>query len=128
MRRKSLLTSIDWPTIIFYLALVAMGWFSIYAAEYDGIRTRVFDLTSNHGKQMTWILVSLAFAFVALILDSKFYTTFAYVIYLALMLLLLAVLGFGTEIKGNKSWIQFGSFSIQPAEFAKLAVNFSGMC
>jgi len=39
------------------------------------------------------------------------------------MLLLLAVLGFGTEVKGNKSWIQFGSFSIQPAEFAKIAVS-----
>jgi len=122
MRRKSLLANVDWLSIFIYLLLVAMGWFSIYAAEYEGVRTRVFDMTSNHGKQMTWILVSLAFAFVALIIDSKFYTTFAYVIYFFIMLLLLAVLGFGTEIKGNKSWIQFGSFSIQPAEFAKVAV------
>ena len=123
MRRKSLLTNIDWPIVILYMLLVAMGWFSIYAAEYEGIRTTVFDMTSNHGKQMAWILVSLGVAFIALIIDSKFYTTFSYVIYLILMLLLVAVLLFGSEIKGNKSWIQFGSFSIQPAEFAKLAVN-----
>lgn len=122
MRRKSLLASVDWLSIFIYLLLVAMGWFSIYAAEYEGVRTKAFDMTSNHGKQMTWILVSLAFAFVALIIDSKFYTTFAYVIYFFIMLLLLGVLGFGTEVKGNKSWIQFGGFSIQPAEFAKLAV------
>ncbi|MDZ4846050.1 MAG: rod shape-determining protein RodA [Chitinophagales bacterium] len=123
MRRKSLLTSVDWLTIFIYLLLVAMGWASIYAAEYDGVRTKVFDTTSNHGKQMIWMLVSLGVGFVVLIIDSKFYTTFAYVIYFSIMLLLLGVLGFGTEVKGNKSWIQFGSISIQPAEFAKFAVN-----
>jgi len=123
MRRKSLLASVDWLLIILYLLLVAMGWFSIYAAEYDGIRTKAFDMTSNHGKQMMWILVSLGIAFFTLIIDSKFYTTFSYAIYFFVMLTLLAVLGFGTEIKGNKSWIQFGSMSLQPAEFAKLAVN-----
>lgn len=123
MRRKSLLASVDWLTIIIYLLLATMGWFSIYAAEYDGVRTKVFDMVSNHGKQIAWMLVSLGVAMVVLIIDSKFYTTFAYVIYFFIMLLLVAVLGFGTEVKGNKSWIQFGSFSIQPAEFAKFAVN-----
>ncbi|HXH18928.1 MAG TPA: rod shape-determining protein RodA [Chitinophagales bacterium] len=123
MRRKSLLSGIDWLTILIYLLLVAMGWFSIYAAEYDGVRTRVFDLTSNHGKQMMWILVSLTVSFILLIIDSKFYPTFSYVIYFLVMLTLAAVLGFGTEVKGNKSWLQFGSISVQPAEFAKFAVN-----
>ncbi len=123
MRRKSLLSSIDWLTVILYLLLVAMGWGSIYAAEYDGVRTQMLDTTSNHGKQMMWILVSLGIAFIVLIVDSKFYTTFSHVIYFFVMLSLVAVLGFGTEVKGNQSWIQFGSFSIQPSEFAKFAVN-----
>lgn len=124
MRRKSLLTNADWVTILIYLALVTMGWFSIYAAEYEGVRTEVFDMKSNHGKQMMWMLVSLGVGFVVMIIDSKFYTTFAYVIYFVIMVLLAAVLVFGTEIKGNKSWIQLGGgFNIQPAEFAKFAVN-----
>ncbi len=39
------------------------------------------------------------------------------------ILLLLAVLGpFGTRVNGTKGWIRIASFSIQPAEFAKLAV------
>lgn len=117
------MSSVDWLTVIMYLLLVVMGWLSIYAAEYDGIRTRAFDMTSSHGKQMVWILVSLGFAFIALIIDSKFYTTFSHVIYFLIMLSLVAVLGFGTEIKGNKSWIQLGGFSMQPAEFAKVAAS-----
>jgi rod shape determining protein RodA len=38
-------------------------------------------------------------------------------------LLLVGVLIFGATIKGSKSWIRMGSFSLQPAEFAKFAVS-----
>ena len=37
------------------------------------------------------------------------------------MFSLVAVLLLGKEIAGSKSWFQFGSFAIQPAEFAKFA-------
>lgn len=124
MRRKSLWSSIDWTTILLYFLLVTMGWFSIYAAEYDGVKTKVFDLTSNHGKQIMWIFLSLGIAGIAVIIDTKFYTTFSYVIYFVVMITLVAVLIFGTSIKGNKGWFTLpGGFSIQPAEFAKFATN-----
>ncbi len=39
------------------------------------------------------------------------------------VLILLAVLGpFGTTVNGTRGWIRFGGISVQPAEFAKLAV------
>jgi rod shape determining protein RodA len=39
------------------------------------------------------------------------------------IVVLLAVLGpFGTTVNGTRGWIRMGAFSIQPAEFAKLAV------
>tara|TARA_B110000495_G_C22973040_1_gene571268 strand:- start:268 stop:1449 length:1182 start_codon:yes stop_codon:yes gene_type:complete len=39
------------------------------------------------------------------------------------MLLLVAVLVFGVEIKGSKSWFKFGSIAFQPAELAKFATT-----
>ena len=123
MRRKSLLSGIDWFTLTLYLLLIAMGWFSIYAAGFDGVHKAALDLSVNHGKQLMWIGVSLLIAMVVLIIDSKFYTTFSYPIYSAILILLLMVLVFGSTIKGSKSWITIGSFSIQPAEFAKFAAN-----
>ena len=36
------------------------------------------------------------------------------------MLLLILVLLFGTEINGARSWFEFGNFSLQPSEFAKV--------
>ena len=39
---------------------------------------------------------------------------------LVIMVMLVYVLGFGTAVNGSKRWIYIGSFSIQPAEFAKI--------
>lgn len=38
-----------------------------------------------------------------------------------MMLLLVSVLIFGKEINGATSWFEFGSFRVQPSEFAKIA-------
>ena len=39
---------------------------------------------------------------------------------LVIMAMLVYVLGFGTAVNGAKRWIYIGSFSVQPAEFAKI--------
>jgi rod shape determining protein RodA len=53
------------------------------------------------------------------IVDSRFYFFFAWIVYGILMLLLVSVLIFGKEINGARSWFEFGPFSLQPSEFAK---------
>jgi rod shape determining protein RodA len=122
MRNRGIFSNIDWLTVGLYLALVIIGWLSIYAATFNEELPDIFNLKINSGKQMLWIGVSLTIAVIILIIDSKFYTTFAYFIYGLVMLLLIGVLIFGSTIKGSKSWITFGSYSLQPAEFAKFAV------
>lgn len=102
-----------------YLSLLFIGWISVYAATFDGEPFKMFNLQSNYGRQFFFIQVSLLIGIIILIIDSKFFTTFALPIYLITILLLIGVLLFGDTIKGSKSWIKIGSFSIQPAEFAK---------
>lgn len=122
MRRgSSIWISLDWWTVALYAILVTQGWFTIYAANFDGLHTDFLDLTREHGKQILWISVSLVLGILILITDSKFYTTFAYFIYGLVILLLIAVLLFGTEIKGSRSWFTIAGFSLQPSEFAKFA-------
>lgn len=122
-RNKNIFANLDWVTLGLYLALVVIGWFSIYAATYDEEQTQLFNLSTSHGKQLFFIGLSLFIGVVILIFDSKFFTTFAYPIYGLVLLLLVGVLIFGATIKGSKSWIRLGSFSLQPAEFAKFAVS-----
>lgn len=119
--RKNIFNNIDWPLTGLYLLLVVLGWLNIYAAVYNQDYNSIFDITQSYGKQLIWIVSSLFLALLILLTDSRFFSTFAYLIYGFMIVLLLVVLAIGTEISGSKSWFQIGGFSIQPAEFAKFA-------
>jgi rod shape determining protein RodA len=122
MRREiNIINNIDWITIFLYIILVIMGWLNIYAAVYSEEHKSIFDLHQRYGAQAIWILAAFIIAIIAVVTDTKFYTFFAYFFYGVSLLLLIAVLVLGKEINGAKSWINFGLFSIQPSEFAKLA-------
>ena len=122
-RSNNLLANIDWVSILLYLLLVFIGWLNIYAAVYDENHSSIFDISQKYGKQLVWIGAALVLAFLVLLTDSKFFTTFSMVIYGIMIFLLIAVLFLGTETKGARSWFEIGDFRIQPAEFAKFATN-----
>jgi rod shape determining protein RodA len=98
-----------------------MGWVNIYAAVYNEEHQSIFDISQRYGKQLLWIAAAVFMIFIILIIDAKFFSTFAYVIYGISLVLLIAVLLFGREVGGSRSWFQIGSFGVQPAEFAKVA-------
>lgn len=122
-RSNNLLANIDWISILLYMLLVLIGWLNIYAAVYDENHSSIFDISQKYGKQLIWIGAAFVLAFLVLLTDSKFFTTFSMVIYGIMIFLLIAVLFFGTETKGARSWFEVGDFRIQPAEFAKFATN-----
>ena len=121
--KDAVLQNIDWILVSLYLILVIMGWFNIYAAVYNEEYKSLFDTSQSYGMQLVWIGTSLIIAFVILVIDGEFFPKFAWVLYAAFVLLLIVVIFAGKEVKGSKSWIELGSFRIQPAEFAKFATN-----
>ncbi|MFG3301328.1 FtsW/RodA/SpoVE family cell cycle protein [Micromonospora sp. A3M-1-15] len=79
------------------------------------------------GRQLAWTLgaVVLAAALLAIMRDHRSLSRYAYTLGLAGIVLVMipAVLpGRFSEINGAKLWIRLGGFSIQPGEFAKLAL------
>lgn len=121
--RSNIFSNIDWQITVLYLVLVLMGWLNIYAAVYNEDYSNIFDITQSYGKQLIWIMSSLFLALLILLTDARFFSTFAYLIYGFMIVLLLIVLAVGTEISGSKSWFQIAGFGLQPAEFAKFATN-----
>lgn len=117
----NLISRLDGVLILLYLALISMGWFNIYAADYGEVRTFSLEFKQTYEKQLLWIVVSIFFAASLVIIDSKFYTSFSYVIYGIVIIALVSVLFFGQEVAGSKSWFVIGSFKLQPSEFAKFA-------
>jgi rod shape determining protein RodA len=112
---------IDWTTVWIYISLVLIGIANIYAAVYNVDNpTPIFSLDSNAGKQILFTLVALVLIMVILFVDFKVYDSFAYIFYGAWILLLIATIFIGANIKGSHSWIRLGGgFNLQPAEFAK---------
>ncbi|NLN94998.1 MAG: rod shape-determining protein RodA [Bacteroidales bacterium] len=119
--RDSLFAGIDKITVLIYLALVLIGWISIYAAVYQEDHSSIFDISQNYGKQLIWIAIALFLAVIVVLVDIRFFPAFSYLIYIVVILLLIAVLFKGTVVAGSKSWFQIGGFALQPAELAKYA-------
>ena len=112
----------DVRLICYYLALVIIGWITIYSTCYipDG-STPIFDFGQPYSKQMLWIGTSIVLAIVILLIDSGIIQHYAYFFYLFCLFLMILVIFIGAEINGAKSWIKIGSFSLQPTEFMKAA-------
>ena len=111
----------DWMTIGLYIALVVAGWVNIYAACYNESHAFVFDMASQHGKQLIWIGVAAIMAFVILYIEPRVFSDTAYIIYAFAIGLLLITLVLARTVNGGRSWIDFGQFKFQPSEFAKFA-------
>ena len=90
-KSTSILSSLDWWTIAIYIALLAFGWLSVCGASYTYGSTEILSLSSRSGMQIVWIGTSICLGFVLLMMDDRFYDTFAYVIYGLLLLLLFAI-------------------------------------
>lgn len=121
---SAMLGRIDWMTFCLFLGLAVIGWMMIFSVGYEEFRQMEAGsfLSTSAGKQAVWLGGSaLVFAFIML-LDYKFWQTFAYPIYIFSIVLLVLVLFFGTHINGATAWFTFGGVSFQPSELAKFGV------
>lgn len=119
--QRSPFFNVDWIVILTFLALCIIGWFNIHAAVYNPEKPSIFNLDTNYGKQLIFIISALILGMVILLMDSKFFNTFAPVFYGVTLLLLILVLIVGRNVGGNQAWIPIGSFRLQPSEFAKFS-------
>ena len=114
------INELDFVTLTCFTALVITGWLMIYTVHYNPVdQFAFFNLSSNPGKQLFFIVLCAVILFFIQITDWTLWRTFALPIYLASLVLLAGTLVLGKEINGNHAWYQFGGFSLQPAELVK---------
>jgi rod shape determining protein RodA len=118
---SSSIKSIDRLTALLYLILVCFGWLNIFAANTDPDGGFVFDLSLEYMKQLMWIGISFVTIGLLMLIDSKFFTAFAFIFYAITILMLILVIFWGVEVNSAHSWFRIGSFSFQPVELAKVA-------
>ena len=107
------------------LALTALGIVMVYSASSVRSYFSTSDPAAQGLEQLVWGAIGLTGLVVAMRLDFRHLRYLAIPFYVITLLLLIVVLipGIGSEINGSRRWIVIpGVGSIQPAEFAKLAV------
>lgn len=110
----------DRPTMWLYIVLVVTGWLMIYAVNYSTVQELgVFNLGHDPGKQLFFIIACFGLLFFIFMLDWAFWRTFALVIYIISLVVLIGPIFVGREVNGANAWYQFGGFSFQPSEIAK---------
>ena len=110
--KKKILKNIEWSILICTIILVIIGLVALTSAtkntNYDELK-----------KQIMWLIISIPIMIVVIFIDYEFIAKIAPILYGIIIFLLIGVL-FTEPINGATSWFDIGSFSFQPAEFAKV--------
>jgi len=99
---------------VFFLILV--GFYSVYSNSLNA------DNLANFNKHITYAFWGIITIFVVALVPEEKIRSISLPLYIFSIFLLIVVLFFGTAQFGTKGWLRIGSYSIQPAEFAKLSL------
>lgn len=120
-KKHNIFHGIDWILVLFYFVLVFIGWINIYSATITSGDHGLFNLSTEYGKQLMWIGLSIPLILIILMFEAKFYEKYASIFYIISIVSLAGLFVFGKNINGATSWYNLGVFSLQPSEFAKAA-------
>jgi len=112
-------TKFDVPLMLYYLALLCVGWLTIFSTSYNPDAVDFFSLSNAYTRQLIFMGSSFGIAILILLMKGQYFSYLAYPVYLFCLLIMIAVLFVGTDISGAHAWIKIGNFTIQPTEFCK---------
>ena len=118
--RKSLFSRIDGVVLLLYVLLVIVGILAVFSVEHRATDPTIFMMNKSFMKQLIWFGYSLLLGLMILLTDSKFFSSFAFLIYTAGLAILIITIFAGVDVKGSRSWLGVGSFRFQPGEVAKI--------
>lgn len=108
----------DWGIFSAVLVLLGFGILAIYSVDLS----RSTGGFLNFQKQTVFACLGISVLLGAPLINWRFIQYQSRWIYIAGLLLLIAVLFFGTTVNGARGWFNFGGVSFQPVEFAKIAL------
>jgi rod shape determining protein RodA len=113
---------LDWVLMAATLALVTIGTLLVWSATSTRADLTGGDPNAYLRKELVNVAIGLVLMVAVLATDHRWVRILAPLAYVASVAGLVMVLVAGSTINGSRSWLQLGGMSIQPAEFAKLAV------
>ncbi len=114
---------LDPVLVITALALTGVGLLAIYSAKLQALTQQGLPTTTFISRQLLALVIGVVAMVVMAMIDYRHLRTYAPVLYVVSVFLLLVVLSpLGTEVKGSQRWLVVAGFQLQPSELAKIAV------
>ncbi|MBX6350251.1 MAG: rod shape-determining protein RodA [Clostridia bacterium] len=110
----------DLSLVFAFLLLSALGLVAVASATKWDWRDRSTWTTVEH--QAAWVAIGLGLMVLAAWVDYRALRRWAWALYGGGLALLVGVLAFGVTARGAARWIDVGPFTLQPAEFEKVAL------
>ena len=118
--------TVDRWSLFALFALAILGLFASMAASPSVAERIGADTMHFVRKQALFLVPSLIIMITVSLLDIKSIRRLGLLMFFGSLVLLVAVLIFGSEIKGAKRWVYIAGFNIQPSEFIKPAFAIVG--
>ena len=114
---------VDFPFLAITFILLTMGVVMVLSASFVRAYYTEGSATYYFFRQLIFAVTGIVIMFTASRFPIAFYRRLSYAFLAATLVLLLLVLFIGVGTGGGvRRWLDFGFFTIQPSEFAKLAV------
>ena len=123
-RGSSYWRDLDWVLVVAAIGVTIFGSVLVWSASRADMAS-ANDPQSYLKRHLINVVVAMVLGYVASRLDYRWLRAYTPIIYIVSVLLLLVVFipGQGTSIAGARAWIDLpGGFTIQPSEFAKVAI------
>lgn len=114
------LRRLDWQILVLILALAGAG-ILVHLSANRGVATG----SPYYFKQLLFFVAGCGLATAIACIDYRFLISMAPVMYMAIIVLLVAVILVGVEVNGARRWLDIGFMRFQPSEQAKVAVIFT---
>ncbi len=111
----------DWSLLILTLTILGWGLATIFSATEARVHAGFFG-NPLVVRQSLYAAAGFLGMIVVILVDYRRLERYAYVVYAAVVMLVLAVPIVGTVGGGARRWISLGPISIQPSEMVKVAV------
>ena len=122
---KRIIRAYDYPIFIAVVLLCLFGLVMVYSSSMITAVARYgYEMDFFYQKQKTALILAFIVMIVLMIVPYKLYQNKKFLMFMMFSItgFLFIVEIFGHTAGGAQSWIRLGSSSIQPAEFAKLAM------
>jgi rod shape determining protein RodA len=116
---NNIFAGVDWLLVTLFVILVSFGWLNIYSASKTDEDLELLSFSTEYGKQLIFIFLTIPLIIIILFFNAKFYEKFSSIFYLVSLLSLVGLFFFGKTINGATSWYNFGVLGLQPSEFVK---------